>query len=513
MGRAESVVATVGLAIAMAVLPACDDGGGDKSAAGAAAAKKAPGADAVGKDAPSKAAAATDAPKDPPAKTAPKDVPGKAAPNQAPGTDAPGTDAPSAAEPAPPAEPAPTVSPLERLARSKPEAADPSKTAWGHYKAKRFTEAQPFFAQAALADRVAWKHPFNLACAASQAGDEDVAKHALVEAVSRDATAVPTKARKDDDLAAVRSKAWFEPVLRGEPLEEPKPPEPEPTPTTPTESPTEPAGDDGPEPTEADEPREGPLTKSPGSVKPLAKAQLAELRTALADHHGVRPVIRGSVHHGAGQDVVAWAAYEYSLFDECLKASTKKECRKRLRGDPDDKSSNQMRCTEQWLVRVQFAGTVKLGTPEKILKGACTLGKVRRMEAKDYDADGAVEVMVDVTSHRDTEGFREGEVTEGGRFVRIVRLDGSTQFELAFSWITSDVTPSEDEAHRFSFETLDGDAHPDIMLETVVMDGMSGPRFDNESFPNLDDFEEEATLDRKPQLYDPKADKWVAAKP
>src|SRR5690606_38335247 len=76
---------------------------------------------------------------------------------------------PSEAEPSesePSVAPAPAKRTIESLAASVERAEDPSASGWTHLKAKDYAAAIPYFAQASLAEPTAWKHPYNLACAA-----------------------------------------------------------------------------------------------------------------------------------------------------------------------------------------------------------------------------------------------------------------------------------------------------------------------------------------------------------
>lgn len=92
----------------------------------------------------------------------------------------------------------------------------PSATAWAHYQAGEYLEAVPYFARVSAIQPSEWTHPFNLACAAALAGDEQLAKLGLTEAVARDREATASRARSHVDLVTMRDKPWFEPTLRGE---------------------------------------------------------------------------------------------------------------------------------------------------------------------------------------------------------------------------------------------------------------------------------------------------------
>jgi hypothetical protein len=181
---------------------------------------------------------------------------------------------PDPIEPAP-IEPAP-VAPqtyeqkLEPLIHGATPSADAEKLAWTHYKAKEFPQAQRMFALASLHDRVHWKHPFNLACAAALAEDEAMVRVGLAEAVARDQAAASKKARRDDDLVRYRGAEWFEPLLRGE--------WPEPAAPDTIDDPKQ--ADDRPTPTPAPSGNAGqPIP--PGTAAPLAKARIEQVRDKL----------------------------------------------------------------------------------------------------------------------------------------------------------------------------------------------------------------------------------------
>ncbi len=142
---------------------------------------------------------------------------------------APPTSKPSA--PRPPVVQAPVAAPPaatpssrfeERVAemlrvRKTKVTANPGKTAFAHYKAKRYREAVPLFGAAAVARPTEYKPAFNMACAAALLGDERTAEYALAEALRRDRPTVTAKARKDADLDAMRDTEWFDELLAGNP--------------------------------------------------------------------------------------------------------------------------------------------------------------------------------------------------------------------------------------------------------------------------------------------------------
>jgi hypothetical protein len=71
-----------------------------------------------------------------------------------------------------------------------------------------FEAASTAFLAVMHADPIAWKGPYNLACAYARAADPRV-QPALQVAVERGGDAVREKAAKDADLEGVRSQAWF----------------------------------------------------------------------------------------------------------------------------------------------------------------------------------------------------------------------------------------------------------------------------------------------------------------
>jgi hypothetical protein len=97
------------------------------------------------------------------------------------------------------------------------------KAAWAHYQAGRHAEAAPLFARAADVDREAWKHPYNLACAAARSGKSEWARIALTEALARDRAAVEKRAATDEDLASVRGEPWFSALLDADAAPSPAP--------------------------------------------------------------------------------------------------------------------------------------------------------------------------------------------------------------------------------------------------------------------------------------------------
>ncbi len=453
-------------------------------------------------------------------------------------------------EPGPPPEVAKATTDGDRLRALAEDAAasgDASKVAWTHLEAKRYAQAQAFFARATVDDRGPWKHPFNLACASALAKDDEMARIALTEALHRDAPSVIAKARRDADLASVRTSKWFEPLLAdaveamtdspgaslpsplaavvavgttGETPTEPSPAAGEDAP--PAGEDTPPAGEDTPPiaeapptpavaPTEEDHVvEEPPKRKEPqGKNVPLAKAQLTTLRDALTAKHGVKAVVKSSLLvTPTSADPIAFAVYEYSQFDECMKTGTKKECRERFRGDPEMAQTNDMRCTKAWLVRAELGASVTLGEPVKVTV-PCTIGRVRALFEADVDADGKSEIVVDVIGKRETEGFREGAETYANRTVRILRLDGTSQFDLDVGWVLIEYAAGEETSKRYGVVDDDGDGHPDLEVQTVEFLGQDTIEFDGVLWPAFD-VPEIQGVSVQVLRYSAATDAWVA---
>lgn len=257
----------------------------------------------------------------------------------------------------------------------------------------------------------------------------------------------------------------------------------------------------------------GPVTSAPGAPTPMSRSQKRQLREALAKRHQFKPPVRGSVVYDNAGATEVWAVYETPLFDACVaEKKNRKACRKKFIGDPDDGTSNQMECARHALVHASFGPSLAVDKPISIMKSACALGKVRRFEAVDIDADGAKEIVIDLTWNRQSTGYREGEVEEGGRFVRMLRLDGTIQYEFAFDWFMSDMTPTQDQAQRFTLNDTNGDGHPDLEILFVEMDGVLGPTFDEEAFPHPGDVENPGAFTLQTWPYDKKSDRWVEPK-
>jgi hypothetical protein len=388
---------------------------------------------------------------------------------------------------------------VERLSKGLPPTDDPYAAGFARYRAKAFDEAMPLFALAAQRDLVAWKHPFNLACAAARSGDQTIARLALIEAVRRGGASVVAKARRDADLEAVRSSAWFEPVLRGEtgvparPAAGPPPPTPTPTSKL------------------VDLPR--------GTTKPIDRAQLDRLVDALAVVHHAKPVVKASLQHtDADGTARGWAIYELSRFEACVGAASdpkrgKKACKRKLAGNPDEGEPGELECTDQWLVQwmVSIAPTDAIDTDEREELGVgCTMTKVRRLDALDLDGDGKDEVLVDVVGSHSSEGFRESEELEVGRVVRVLRLDHSTQLEFDVQWDAVEISPNDATARRFELRDDDGDGHADLAVSTRDLTATPDVELDDAMWPTAGEPDDTVgPVHTVVWRYDPAKDAWI----
>ena len=447
-------------------------------------------------------------------------------PSGAPPTPTPTTtDAATPTSPAP-VTPAPIADPATRFAQQISEltagepTGDPEAAAWVEYRAGRFSAAEPGFARASLAEPSAWKHPFNLACAAARAEHHDLARIALREAVRRGGARVVAKARKDADLATVRSAAWFESVMRGE--DEPASggvapaatPAPAPSVPTPTPSPTSVTPPSVPAP-----PRPATLPGWSAAVTTaLTKPEIAALELSIETSRGVKPAVRKTlVMPTADGGRRAYAVIELSRWKLCLQGADKKRCRAEL-GPAREGERNDALCTEQQLVELTPGTPILLGKSHALDVG-CKIAKVRVLAAVDLDSDGAQEIVLDATSRHSYDGFREGDVTEFGRIVRVLHLDGSVQLNWSDEAYMTQSPPSIDDAWRIYFADANADGHADAVLQHRI----SSPELelDDELWPEeMDPAENDRDITGHPEQgpiitqvfhYDPATDAWQGA--
>jgi hypothetical protein len=318
--------------------------------------------------------------------------------------------------------------------------------------------------------------------------------------VRRDSLAAGKKIRSDDDLARYRSAEWFEPILRGE----------DPSQTTPPK-PTDPVSPLTPIPTPSGAGQPLPI----GVAKPLAKPKIEQLRDQLAVVHGLRPVVRGSLETtNANGELVAWVVYDYSRYDACVLTQSKKACRSKLGADQGDEEGegegemNQMKCTDQWLARATFGTTLVVDAPQP-LKIACTADKLRRLDLVDIDGDGQQEVVLDISGSSSMEGFRESEAIDVGRVVKILRLDGTSQFDFSLAWVAVEIAPEGEVAKRVFVRDTNADGHLDLVIESVEFMAVVGSDYDLDFWPTGDEEEQDiGPVKEEIWLYDPKADAW-----
>lgn len=432
-------------------------------------------------------------------------------------TPQPGTDATPTASPTEPAPSTTSVSDAGRatspssfaaavapLIAGHTPSADALALAWEHYKAERFADAQREFALASLHEPGAWKHPFNLACASARAGDEAMTRVALSEALARDASKVRAKARKDADLAPYREAPWFVAALDDE--------------TRPNA-----AGHD--EPRELDPatltslpPPLGAQPLPPGSATPLAKAELARVRKALAAKLGLEPTLRGSIAlSGPDSQPLAFVVYDFTETQACkAEAQGDREalafCLEDLMPQEAEHSelANQTKCVQQYLVRVELAAELRFGDP-LALEVACHANEVRRLDAVDLDADGQLELVLDTigaTAITDMFGDR---VYSRARQLAIVGLDGVVRYQLAHE---DDAGIGVLAVERVFVRDGNGDGHPDLVVQRVEkFDDLecAAPLADTDFWPRCNEFGWQGhVLTSTLLLYEPARDTWVA---
>ncbi|MFV8754704.1 FG-GAP repeat domain-containing protein [Nannocystaceae bacterium ST9] len=397
-------------------------------------------------------------------------------------------------EPDPPSEPDPAAATPSSFATATAPliaGATPSTaaeaSAWTHYRAKRYPEAQREFALASLHEPTNWKPPFNLACASALARDEAMTRVGLTEAIARNPEAAGKKARKDGDLEFYRSAAWFAALLQPEPNTKP-------------EDETELVLTKLPAPDQA-----APLPE--GTRRAPSKAQLAALRDSLRALHGLQPTIRASLVATTPEGEIAFVVYDYGLYDECRVEDDDELCRDILEaGEPThDEMANQTTCVEQRIARFEFA-TAKLGTPEP-LAVACVPNEVRRLELVDVDGDGQQEVVVDTIAKTAVRGWTDSPMAYNrARELSIFRLDGSRQFGLSME---ADAEMPFVRHLRVFVRDANGDGHLDLIRQSI------DKGYDCVDGSLAEDFWPACPADEMPPsatetlLYDPATDTWA----
>jgi hypothetical protein len=447
---------------------------------------------------------------------------------------APAKPAPIASDPTPPAVEPPPVEPppvepappapvasdetfaatIERLGDRLPREVDAGKLGFAKLKAGAHDDAQTYFAQASALDSVAWKHPFNLACAASLAKDEAVARIALGEAIARGGDTVVQKARRDGDLANVRTASWFEPVLRGE--WPPKAPPPDVTPppaiapavlppavVTPPPVVTPPA-DPAPPP----EPAIAFKALPKGTAKKIAKAQLAPIITALATTHLAKPVIHGSLEYtDARGTTMRWVVYEFSLFDACLAKQPDKKKGKRFCREEIALTPGSGQCNSQGIALVTSLDPVTVAHDEN-LDATCKLRRVNRLEVADYDGDTHDEILVELRGRYSREEERTAEMTDYVHAIRILRPDGSTQLKSDIRWSYEAEIEISETARKIGIRADDdGEGMRDLVFAFRDFEG-TDDILDDGLWPNDEDEELVGPIKTEVWKYDPEADVW-----
>jgi|GEM_PF-2646404 len=383
---------------------------------------------------------------------------------------------------------------LAPLVEGGSPSADSSATAWTHYKAEQYAQAQRHFALASLHDRTHWKHPFNLACASALHHDELGVRVALFEAVARGGGQVGEKARRDGDLAAYRDAPWFELILDGVFPVSPPPPElADPIPT--------------------------------GIPEPLPRAKVAEIRAELKRRNGVEVRTRGSLMATSTEgDPIAFIIYDYRLYDQCMaenEAFIRESCVDDLHPEDlgNNELGNQSECVEQFLIRVELGTVMNFGDPVA-LEVACAPSRVRRLERLDIDGDGAQEVVLDTiaktptTDHAGDSSDTEGGVWNRARQFAVLRLDGSVQYEFS---IDADAELPFGTITRVFARDVDSDGHLDLIRQSTDATFWD-PQYCEPEQIDLDfwpscEFDMFGPVQTQVLRYDPQTDAWPEREP
>jgi hypothetical protein len=428
---------------------------------------------------------------------------------------------PSESQPAPTPAPAPAAEPstptpepaalttfeaaVAPLITGHTPSAEAVAKAWEHYKDQRFGDAQREFALASLHEREAWKHPFNFACASARVDDEAMVRVGLKEAVARDALAAAKKARLDEDLAKYCDAPWFDAALGGS------------TDATVAEAevPDEPL--DPAKLTSLPAPKDGQPLPS-GVATPLAKGELARVRKALAASLNLEPTLRGSLAL-ASPDGRELAFVVYDFTEQQL-------CKAEADGDRDDYAiclellepksrerselGNRTKCVQQFVVRVELGAAPLLGEPIE-LEVACDPNDVRRFDAVDIDADGQLEVVLDMIGMTKTTDLEGDPASNRARQFAIVRLDGTVQYQFEFD---ADAELPFGEITRVFVHDANADGHLDLIEQTIDRyDDLecAEPRVDLDFWPSCSSLgwqgHELVTIEMR---YDAASDTWQA---
>lgn len=364
---------------------------------------------------------------------------------------------------------------VARVTGGAEPSAESEATAWVHYKAKDYEQAQAAFALASLHDRAAWKHPFNLACVSARLHDEGLVRVGLSEAMRRDPEATAAKAVGDGDLAAYRNAPWWEMTVGPRPA----PGEYEAELEIPTAA--ELAG-----------PKLGEPSILPiGRHTPVAAERMDAVRAKLMDLRGLYPQIRATLEFSdaAGQ-VHAYAVYDAAVLDECMLTRHKQVC---LREWGEDREAgggwDQSHCVHAYLARLSFPREAggELEAEERYLSLGCGPAKVYRLDLVDADGDGAEEVVIDIRSHGVVLGRRYTKDYLRSRVFEVHRLDGTKQFAFDHDLRTFTITDTYELFRRIVAKDVNGDGYVDLVIQAREVQANSMYRVDAELWPVLSD--------------------------
>ena len=382
---------------------------------------------------------------------------------------------------------------LQRLAARMTKSPEPLEVAAGLVELGLRSDAETFFAQASLADREAWKPPYDLARMAAKTFDDGVVQLALHEAVRRGGTKTASRARHDPYFELDSGKPWFADVLA---MKEAPPLVMPPGTVDEVAAPSAPA---------LLAVRELPK----GKTQPIAKAELASIVAALTQQYLATPTIFASLVHTDGSgNTLRWVVYEYSLFDACMATQSdpkegKRACRAKVATSPGAAQRH-----EQGIALVTSVDPVIIAHDERIDVTA-KLRKVPRLEVADYDGDGADEILVELRGRYTEPEGEIAEMTEHRRTIRILRSDASTQLAFDVSYDEDGMGAARPETARQLVHSRAADSHDLVVLARNYETGEGA--LDKNLWPD-DDTTMLGPLTTTLMPYDATTDTWLATR-
>jgi hypothetical protein len=321
-----------------------------------------------------------------------------------------------------------------------------------------------------------------------------------------------------------------EPVPRLTPVSEPAEPRVErPTPPTGPTPPTAPA-QSAPTPAPPDV-AIAELTLDDARRQTRLPTGIAErIRRELTDEYDAEVELRTSLYLRASDGSgTVFAITENSAWEACVNGGiedgeTRGETTERCRGELYDNIRDaEVPCTNTHLVRIELAApssgrgqALAVAAEEELDQAGCTLDAVRGFALRDVDADGKLELEVDLIGVDAQLGSRAAPFRVRKRTLGYYTDDLVRQFRETLTSVGGDPDDESDDlwtAVRVRLADENGDGHADLVFDRVTY----------ETWPNRGCHEDEIGWPRvtqRPQrrcsgaighltwLYDPARDEW-----